>query len=74
MTSHPLKKVLFKNSPDDSEPRDIAGNSEIIRALRDVERIQRVYAPKECVIDNLYGILDSISGRHDSTENLRRQT
>ena len=39
-----LKKVLVKTREDASEPEDIIGVSDAVKALRDKTRIQRVYA------------------------------
>ena len=48
-----LNKVLVKKHPGQAEPKDIASESSVIRALRDMERIQRVYAPNSNQIDEL---------------------
>ena len=39
-----LKKVLVKTRKDASEPEDIIGVSDVVKALQDKTRIQRVYA------------------------------
>ena len=53
-----LNKVLVKTREDDVEPRDIADVSRIVQALRDEERIQRVYASDRDRIDALREIME----------------
>ena len=40
-----LAKVLVKKHPNANEPTDIAAESSVVRALQEMERIQRIYAP-----------------------------
>ena len=53
-----LNKVLVKTQDDDTEPKDIADVSRIVQALRDEERIQRVYAPDRDRVDVLRRIME----------------
>ena len=55
-----LNKVLVKPRPDLEEPVDIAGESLIVKALRDEERIQRVYAPNSDKALELRNILEEV--------------
>lgn len=55
-----LNKVLVKTLGDDSEPRDIASVSEIVKALRPESRIQRAYAPEPEQARELEGILREV--------------
>lgn len=52
-----LNKVLVKVRPNQAEPIDIASESKIVRALRDVERIQRVYASDQNQVNTLRRIM-----------------
>ena len=52
-----LNKVLVKVHPNQAEPIDIASESKIVRALRDAERIQRVYASDQGQVTTLRGIM-----------------
>ena len=52
-----LNKVLVKVHPNQAEPIDIASESKIVRALRDAERIQRVYASDQGQVNTLRGIM-----------------
>ncbi len=56
-----LNKVLVKKHPGQTEPKDIASESSVIRALRDMERIQRIYAPSSNQIDELKEIVGEIN-------------
>ena len=56
-----LNKVLVKKHPGQTEPNDIASESSVIRALRDMERIQRVYAPCSQQIEELKQIIGEIN-------------
>ena len=55
--SSALNKILVKTGTDDSEPKDIATVSGVVRALRDAERIQRVYASDEDQVNTLRKIM-----------------
>ena len=52
-----LNKVLVKAHPNQAEPKDIASESTLVRALRDAERIQRVYASDEDQVNTLRKIM-----------------
>lgn len=52
-----LNKVLVKVHPNQAEPIDIASKSKIVPALRDAERIQRVYASDEDQVNALLKIM-----------------
>ena len=56
-----LNKVFVKGHPGQTEPTDIVSESSVIRALRDKERIQRVYAPNSNQIDKLKDIIREIN-------------
>lgn len=56
-----LNKVLVKNHSGQTEPKDIASESSVIHALRDMERIQRVYAPNSYLLDELKNIIREIN-------------
>ncbi len=58
--SSALNKVLVKTSVSNREPRDIANVSRIVPALREEERIQRVYAPDEEQLGGLNQILQEV--------------
>ena len=51
--SSALNTVLVKTHVNDSEPKDIAQVSNVVPALRDAERVQRVYAPDQDGVDKL---------------------
>ena len=53
-----LNKVLVKIRDDDVEPRDIADVSRIVQALRDEERIQRVYGSDRDQVDALRRVME----------------
>ena len=55
-----LNKILVKTRAEDQEPKDIANVSDIVPALRDAERIQRVYAPSQCHIREINQIMEEI--------------
>ena len=55
--SSALNKILVKTRADDSEPKDIATVSGVVRALRDAERIQRVYASDTDQVNTLRNIM-----------------
>ena len=55
--SSALNKILVKTRADDLEPKDIATVSGIVRALRDAERIQRVYASDKDQVNTLCKIM-----------------
>ena len=55
-----LNTVLVKAHITDSEPRDIAVESSVVKAFRDAERIQRVYAPDQEDIARLQKIMEGI--------------
>ncbi len=55
--SSALNKILVKTRDDDSEPKDIATVSGVVRALRDAERIQRVYASDTDQVNTLRRIM-----------------
>ena len=57
-----LNKVLVKTLDDDAAPRDIASVSEIVKALRDDRRIQRVYTPEPEQAEALERILREVEG------------
>ena len=56
-----LNKVLVKRHSGQTEPADIVSESSVIRALRDKERIQRVYAPNSNQVDELKDIIREIN-------------
>jgi HD superfamily phosphohydrolase len=58
--SSALNKVLVKTRAEDQEPRDIANVSPIVPALRDAERIQRVYAPDQSQIEEISQIMNKL--------------
>ena len=58
--SSALNKVLVKPYVSDKEPRDIANVSKIVPALREEERIQRVYAPDKEQLEELNQILQEV--------------
>lgn len=58
--SSALNKVLVKKQNTDSEPRDIANVSDIVKALREAEFIKRVYAPNHERIEELSRILQEV--------------
>ncbi len=58
--SSALNKVLVKVRAEDQEPRDIADVSNIVPALREEERIQRVYAPDQNQIDEVRQTMEEI--------------
>ena len=55
-----LNKVLVKEKVSDREPTDIAHVSKIVPALRENERIQRVYAADEKQLNELRQILEEV--------------
>ena len=55
-----LNKVLVKEHSDMKQPRDIVDVSSTVSALRDEERIQRVYVPKPDQADHLNNLLKEI--------------
>lgn len=55
--SSALNKILVKTRADAPEPKDIATVSGVVRALRDAERIQRVYASDQDQVDELRRIM-----------------
>ena len=56
-----LSKVLVKSRPDMIEPKDIAEESPIVKALRDQKgRVQRVYAPDSERVAELDSILREV--------------
>ena len=55
-----LNKVLVKTRAEDQEPRDIADVSSIVPALREEERIQRVYAPDQNQIEEVRQIMEEV--------------
>ncbi len=55
-----LNKVLVKTRAEDQEPRDIADVSNIVPALREEERIQRVYAPDQNQIEEVRQIMEEV--------------
>ena len=55
-----LNKVLVKTRAEDQEPRDIADVSSIVSALREEERIQRVYAPDQNQIEEVRQIMEEV--------------
>ena len=59
--SSALNKVLVKTRAEDQEPRDIANVSPIVAALRDAERIQRVYAPDQSQIEEISQVLKEVN-------------
>lgn len=58
--SSALNKVLVKTRAEEEEPQDIANASPIVPALRDAERIQRVYAPNQSQIEEISRILKGV--------------
>ena len=56
-----LKKVLVKTRAEDQEPTDIANVSSIVPALRDAERIQRVYAPDRDQVEAISQIMKEVN-------------
>ena len=58
--SSALNKVLVKKQNTDSEPRDIANVSDVVKALREAEFIKRVYAPNHEQIEDLSRILQEV--------------
>ena len=56
-----LNKILVKTRAEDQEPKDIANVSSIVPALRDAERIQRVYAPDQRQIEEITQIMEEIN-------------
>ena len=56
--SSALKKVLIQT--DTNEPMDIATKSNIVAALRDRERIHRVYAPDSDKADKVLNIVEEM--------------
>ena len=58
--SSALNKVLVKARAEDQEPRDIADVSNIVPALREEERIQRVYALDQNQIDEVRQTMEEI--------------
>ena len=59
--SSALNKVLVKTRAGEQEPQDIANVSPIVPALRDAERIQRVYAPNQTQIEEVSRILKEVN-------------
>ena len=59
--SSALKKVLVKTRAEDQEPTDIANVSSIVPALRDAERIQRVYAPDRDQVEAISQIMKEVN-------------
>ena len=59
--SSALNKILVKTRAEDHEPKDIANVSSIVPALRDAERIQRVYAPCQRQIEEITRIMEEIN-------------
>ncbi len=59
--SSALNKILVKTRAEDHEPKDIANMSSIVPALRDVERIQRVYAPEQRQIEEITRMMEEIN-------------
>ncbi len=55
-----LNKVLVKTRAEDQKPRDIADVSSIVPALREEERIQRVYAPDQNQIVEVRQIMEEV--------------
>ena len=55
-----LNKVLVKTRRDMNEPKDIAEESSIVKALQGRERIQRVYAPDSAKADELANMLEEV--------------
>ena len=55
-----LNKVLVKARADMAEPVDIAEESNVVRALRDGERIQRVYTPNADRAEKLRSVLNEV--------------
>lgn len=55
-----LNKVLVKTRRDMNEPKDIAEESSIVKALQGRERIQRVYAPDSAEADDLTSMLKEV--------------
>ena len=55
-----LNKVLVKAHPNQAEPKDIASESKLVPALRDAERIQRVYASDKDQVKTLRRIMQEI--------------
>ena len=53
-----LSKVLVKRQLDENEPSDIAAESNVMRALREMERIQRIYAPDKDQAKEVESILE----------------
>lgn len=56
-----LKKVLVKTRAEDQEPTDISNVSSIVPALRDAERIQRVYAPDRDQVEAISQIMKEVN-------------
>ena len=57
-----LNKVLVRTPGDDGTPRDIAGVSDIVKALGPESRIQRAYVPGQGQAEELAGILKGVVG------------
>ena len=55
-----LNKVLVKTRGDMNEPKDIAEESSIVKALQGRERIQRVYAPDSDRAGELANMLEEV--------------
>ena len=55
--SSALNKILVKTRAEDQEPKDIATVSGVVRALRDAERIQRVYGSDKSQVNTLRTIM-----------------
>ena len=58
--SSALNKVLVKTRAEDQEPRDIANVSSIVPALREAERIQRLYASDEAQASAIRQIMEEV--------------
>ena len=59
--SSALNKVLVKTRAEDQEPKDLANVSSIVPALRDAERIQRVYAPDRDQVEEISQIMEEVN-------------
>jgi hypothetical protein len=51
---------LVKKHPDANEPTDIADESSVVRALQEMERIQRIYAPDGDQAKTLENIVEEV--------------
>lgn len=55
-----LKKVLVRTGPSGSEPRDIVQLSPIVKTLREMRRIERVYVPDRDRENELRKLLEGV--------------